>query len=58
MGPLITVIAVGGFGWYLWHSYQKAAARIEAEEREAKSPAEKSFELEQDPKSGVYRPKD
>ena len=57
MVQLIAAIAIGGVAYVAYSSLKKHLSALEEAEREEALKTAKAAELEQDPKTGVYRPK-
>ncbi|MEO1397529.1 MAG: hypothetical protein AAFU56_01520 [Pseudomonadota bacterium] len=57
MVQLLAVAGIGAVAIYAYTSLRNHLERLEAEEQRQKRENAKVTELEQDPKTGVYRPK-
>ena len=58
MIQLVAMAAIGGVAYVAWSSFRKHMAEIEAKEVERRNRPKLVGELEQDPETGKYRPKD
>jgi len=58
MIQLVAIAAVGGVAYVAWSSFKKHMADIEAKEVEKRQKPKLAGELERDPETGKYRPRD
>jgi len=60
MSRLVFFILLGLAGWYGWRYLRTQQSRIDRAVRkaEAEVPQRKTVQLEKDPETGVYRPRD
>lgn len=60
MVRLLFIVFLGAVAWYGWHVFRRHQDRVTKALRETESPLakDKPVELEKDPDTGVYRPRD
>lgn len=60
MVRLLFILFIGAAAWYGWRAFRRHQERIAKALRESESTVarDKAVELEKDPDTGVYRPRD
>jgi hypothetical protein len=59
MPQLIIALLVAGLGYYGWRAYKRETKRVERELARKRAPTKPTGKvLEEDPETGVYRPRD
>ncbi len=58
MIQLVAIAAVGGVALFAWSSFKKHMADLEEKELEKRNKPKLAGELEKDPETGKYRPRD